>query len=77
MTTTNEELNPDDLATLARNAAELIAERRASVRPTRCSQCLGGADRGMFLTQRNEHEVMLCSLRCLALWALARGWPIR
>lgn len=63
-----------DLTGLAEDAKQLITTRRAGARPTRCSQCLGGSTRPMFVTQKDEPEVYLCNLRCMALWALQHGW---
>lgn len=55
-----------------------VTERRRELKynPRICSQCMmGERDGSMFVeTKGEEGRVMLCSLRCMALWAMARGW---
>lgn len=64
-----------ELKEMADAARVLIEERRANAVPTRCSHCLGGSDRQMYVQEKGEPHVMLCSLRCMSLWAMQRGWP--
>jgi hypothetical protein len=65
-------------------AAPIEAPPPAQVKPRRvegnvrlCSNCMGGpTGREFYVEQEGDSaRMMLCTLRCLGLWALARGWP--
>lgn len=64
-------------------ATAAAAQQREQSKPKRnmlpklCSNCLMGAEdkKGFFLEDQSDGvQMMLCSLRCMAIWATTRGW---
>jgi hypothetical protein len=67
------------------SAAESAPERaRHTLKPRQqmvanpriCSQCLGGTTGREFYVEQAgvAGKMMLCGFRCLAIWAMQRGW---
>jgi formate dehydrogenase maturation protein FdhE len=68
----NEQVTGDPIAQMHER------RRQVAMYPKMCSQCMMAPSGPAFIIEdqhdKDGSKFMLCSLRCMALWAMARGW---